>query len=53
MFENLKERIAWHWNMNRHTMVVFGIISAVSAAIGFLGHGGDINHIAFAGRHRS
>ncbi len=47
--ENLKFNIKWHWNQNRHTLIVYGIMLA-AVITGALLLGGTI---AEAGRHRN
>jgi hypothetical protein len=49
MLENLKFNVKWHWNMNRHTIITYGIMAGAIITGSLLLTG----TIAEAGRHRN
>jgi hypothetical protein len=53
MFERLKFEIAWHWNHQRHNVVVCGIMIGAILAGSLIIGGNIVQNIAEAGRHRN
>jgi len=53
MFERLRFEIGWHWNKQRHNIIVYEIMFAAIIAGSILLSGNAAHNLAEAGRHRN